>query len=277
MKQILWLLVGLSIILFFRSTKPQPSLPPLRYSLSRPSLPPVLPPVIRPVEPVWTEYLPQRQVTHLGIVLSDIESHLPENHIYRDEDKVTSVHESSHGIASDLRQKYHQSEKPINAFYCLNNKAVIIEEPNIHISDVAERVPLSLRGGTYSRYLTQSPDWENQPLYLADEWIAYTNGAAARKDFGIKDRAETVTFMLEFDIYAITLAMTVQELDPAYDDRQLKAFLVWNIERSMAILDSETESLDYIAKLRTSSDAETFRVFARKYFGQDWTGTILKI
>ncbi len=56
-------------------------------------------------QPKWTDYPPIRQVDSqsMGRVLADIESHMPAGHIYRDADKITWGHETSHGIASNIR------------------------------------------------------------------------------------------------------------------------------------------------------------------------------
>ncbi len=46
---------------------------------------------------------PQREVSNYTPTLNDIESHLPSKHIYRDADKVTHAHESTHGVSRPCR------------------------------------------------------------------------------------------------------------------------------------------------------------------------------
>jgi hypothetical protein len=177
--------------------RPQPhSEQPRRQPEPAPELPPKPP---QAIEPIWTEYAAQRNITDLGKVLSDIEGHMPAGHIYKDSDKITWAHETTHGINSHLRQKFSNGQK-MNGFYCLNNKAAMILEPPTTISKVAGLVPSSLRGGVYNLYLvSQASSWNDTPLYIFDEWIAYTNGSDCRLDLGIEQRSETVTYMLEFN------------------------------------------------------------------------------
>jgi len=244
-------------------------------------------------EPEWTNYPARRNITNLGTVLSDIESHMPANHIYKDSDKITWAHETSHGIASNLRMKFQRGRptgwmknqwksmfgaKRVNGFYILNNKVAIIEEPNTTIQAVAKRVPRSLIGGVYNLYLIeQARSWGNTPLYLFDEWNAYILGSACRLDLDIKSRSETVLYMLEFNVYATCVAMTSQSEDP-----QFKNFLMWNLERSMNLYKDSKEKLGnsekhdhYLEKMRTNADAAEFRDFCRMYYGEQWTKKVL--
>jgi len=247
------------------------------------------------IEPEWKDYPAVRSVTNLGKVLSDIDSHMPAGHIYKDSDKITWGHETLHGISSNIRQKYSQGfyggfktihgepawktlegipvfhNGQINGFYCLDNKAVIIAEPKTTISATAALVPTSLRGGVYSLYLVQqASSWNNTPLYILDEWNAYTGGSLTRKDLNIAERSETVQYMIEFDVYATALAMSIKKNDPNYDDKQFKNFLMWNIERSMSILNNEAGAVDYLEKFKKNQDAQSLRDFAKNYFGEQW-------
>jgi hypothetical protein len=226
----------------------------------------------------------------LGKVLSDIDSHLPAGHIYRDSDKITWGHETTHGINSAIRQKFSANQvsllddpwRPlesgikvfhngrINGFYCLQNRAAVIDEPRTTIQTVAKMVPQPLRGNVYQLYLvTQAGSWGDTPLYIFDEWVAYTNGSEVRKDLGIQERSETVSQMIEFDIYALTLAQAVKKHDPQYDDRQFKAFLMWNIERSMTFL-PESKSEAYLKEFREGSSSAELRKFTIDYCGAAW-------
>jgi len=276
---------------------------------TQPYKPPVMPPKTEPkpeqppqkIEPEWKEYPPVRSVTNLGKILSDIDSHMPAGHIYKDNDKITWAHETTHGINSNIRQKFSQGyygsfkniygepawklidgkhavfhNGQVNGFYCLDNKAAVIFEPHTTISATAALVPKSLRGPVYSLYLVQqASSWNNTPLYIFDEWVAYTNGSACRLDLGIQERSETVSQMLEFDVYATALAMSVRKSDPNYDDKQFKAFLMWNIERSFQLHKGEERAASYLTALRTGTDAEELRKFARDYYGSEWTKRIM--
>jgi hypothetical protein len=222
--------------------------------------------------PEFVEWKPVKSVNNLGKVLSDIESHMPDGHIYKDSDKITWGHETTHGINSNLRNK-HTSQGKVNGFCVLENRGVIILEPKTTISAAARLVPSSLRGGVYQLYMvSQAGSWNDRPLYVFDEWVAYGNGAAVRADLNIQQRQETV----EFNNYAIAVAMAART-----DDMQFKNFLMWNLERSMKLYEANknigdtSRSTEYLQKTRTSSDAEGLREFARNYFGKEWTKQIL--
>ena len=221
-------------------------------------------------EPTFINVKPLSQPnTSLGKVLSDIDSHLQAGHIYRDSDKVTWGHETTHGINSRIR---NEAGGNVNGFYVLENRGVVIPEPNTTVSAVAKVVPQSLRGMSYNLYLVQQAgSWNSRPLYIFDEWTAYTNGSEVRLDLKIQSRAETVQQMLEFDSYAMCVAMVTNCQEP-----QFKNYLTWNLERSMRLykdsqsLGNSSKSDDLLQKLRIASDADHLRVFARNYFGKDW-------
>lgn len=254
------------------------------------------------IEPQWTNYPAQRNVTDssLGEVLRDIESHMPAGHIYRDNDKVTWAHETTHGINSHLRNKFREGQR-INGFYCLQDRGAIIVEPPTTIQTVARTVPSSLRGGVYNLYMVQQAgSWGDTPLYIFDEWMGYSNGTAAGLDLAEKNlwtggkRSETVLYMLEFNVYSMCLAMQVAQMRDyyggyididgnyweysGYDDTQFKAFMMWNIERTMGYYQkskqfsqfSDSRHDSYLSTLRTSGDAAALRSFAKSYFGDDW-------
>lgn len=254
-------------------------------------------------EPNFSNYPPVRNVDNLGKVLSDIESHMPAGHIYKDNDKITWAHETVHGINSNMRMHFSKVRKTdtgemvylgewienegiplfksrarINAFYVLEDRAMVLKEPDTTIQQVAKVVPQSLRGGVYQLYMiNQAQSWGDTPLYIFDEWVAYTAGSEARLDLDIKERSESVLYMLEFNVYAICLAMASQT-----DDSDIKDFMRWNAERAMKVYVDSKEKLgnasshdEYLEKMRTATDAEEFRTFARAYLGEAWCERIL--
>ncbi len=259
-------------------------------------------------QPKWTDYPPIREVNSqgLGRVLADIESHMPAGHIYRDSDKITWGHETSHGIASNLRgaansgrltlypklkqevflpsEQNYELKIPVqrggrkNGFYVLENQAVIINEPNTHMTTVAKLVPRSLRGSVYQLYMiSQARSWGDTPLYICDEWIGYTNGSEVRLDLKISSRQETLQYALEFCVYASCIPWASQN-----DDPQLKAFLMWNTYRCMWLWESSKDEIGpsqqqdaYLDIMKNSQDAERWREFVRSYYGKEWTLIVL--
>ena len=141
----------------------------------------------------------------LGSVLGDIESRMPAGHQYRfPDDLVTWAHEATHGLNSNIRNKDIKPGTTPNAFYLLDGKALLLEEPRgLLISQIANRIPTHLRGKIYKLYMIDQQRWWNdRPLYTYDEWVSYANGAATRTDLGIVNRSETVTYMWEMAVYA---------------------------------------------------------------------------
>lgn len=229
-------------------------------------------------EPAWIKLPKVREPDQaLGTVLSDIDSHLHEGHIYRDEDVVTWGHETTHGINSVIRNRHHKGRR-VNGFYCLEDRCIVITEPPTTIKTVATKVPPSLRGQVFQLYLQSQAesDWNNHPLYILDEWVSYTNGSAIRKDLGIKSRSETVLYMTEFNVYALVLAKVVHTKEK-YKDKQFKPFIRWNIERAMSIYSKESAATKYLTKFRKNEDAEELRSFAFDYFGEEWCQKVLQL
>lgn len=214
-----------------------------------------------------------------GPVLNDIMSHEVDFNNY--DDLVTLAHETSHGIHSHIRNKMNKTGKTVNGFYVLNDRAVVVVEPNMRKSKVAKYVPPSLRGSRYYTYVSGAPSWDDRPLYIWDEWNAYVNGSEAGIDlvdnnlwkYGWRD---AVAGTLEFVVYSIAVAMAAEQHDPQYFNNY---FLAWNVKRSMTLYrkGSKIEHFKYEKQekyykdLQTSADAEEFRKFCRKLFGSEWT------
>lgn len=226
-----------------------------------------------------------------GPVLTDIMNHeVPgENNDY--DDLVTKGHETSHGIHSYVRNSMRPSGTPrSNGFYVLENRAVLVAEPNIRKSQIAAYVPASLRESRFSSYITGQSDWDDTPLYVWDEWNAYVNGGATGVDIeehglwhaGWRD---AVMGPLEFGVYALASGQAVKALDPAYFARetQFKEFLAFNLERTMTVYRKGAAMTSfrwdkqeaYYQKLRTSADAEALRAFARATYGADWCTRVM--
>lgn len=208
--------------------------------------------------PNWISYPEQQQTPDYGPVVTDVERHLYPGHPYREPDRVTWVHEGTHGINSLVR---NANGKP--GFYILKNHAYLLDEPQTTVAAAAQAVPASLRGQIYSLYCLQSQgSWNNQPSYLFDEWDAYTNGTIARKVLKIADRRESASYMLEMAVYStcVPYCCKVRNEDTKY-------FLRWLWERSLMLVEDDS----VIQTLRTSPDADDLRTFMRGYFGVGWT------
>lgn len=186
-------------------------------------------------EPEWTNWPKVRSVNNLGKVLSDIDSHMPAGHIYRDSNKVTWAHETTHGINSNIRNSVRDGRR-VNGFYVLEDRAAVIEEPRTTIRRVASRVPQDLRGPSFNLYLVQQAgSWNDTPLYLFDEWTAYTNGSECGRELNASGWYYELLQAHNFNVYCMYLAMEVKETCPDYDDKQFKAYIMWNVERTFRL------------------------------------------
>lgn len=234
-------------------------------------------------EPQWTPWkkIKEFRQERLGKTLNDIESHIQANHSYKFPSMpMTWAHETTHGINANIRNKFF-SNKPVKAgFYCLNDQCVLIVEPQgSKISRFASKIPNILRGPSYDLYLRQQLKyWDNHPLYVLDEWVAYTNGTACGQEVKEYGWFYELLQAHNFCVYALFMAKQVEQDCPDYDQTQLKAFIRWNIERVFQYTSNAIEDpanrLDkvraYLKGFKEAPEAEDLRIFSRKYLGEEW-------
>lgn len=124
-------------------------------------------------------------------------------------DRITAVHECSHGIASQIRKGR------TNGFYLLENRAIGLDEPDGKKSDCVKFIPADMRYGRFATYVTGQREWEDSPLYLFDEWVAYRNGAACLLYEDGKEGLGTDYLFgpIEFATYGIATAMAHPRAD----------------------------------------------------------------
>jgi len=249
------------------------------------------------IEPKWTTYkaVANRSSIGIGKTLADIDNHLDYSRApgtsYRNSVKFTWAHETTHGINGILRNIWGYKLKS-NCFYCLNDRVAIIKEPNITLNIAKNYVPKILRDDVFST-MQRHNIWPNNPLYVCDEWIAYTNGTEVMMELDRKklprkkEWGGTVNNMMEHMIYTFATLQAIKERDPKYDDRQLKAFVMWNASRNMRLY-KESKSYEmmgtddklvdeYLKKFRTHKDAKKLRDFIIDYFGEHWVENILSL
>jgi len=192
-----------------------------------------------------------------------------------------NVHETAHGIHSDLRMKYtRELGYRVNAFYCLKGRAVILKEPRLRMTHVARRVPKKLRSYRYELYFVkQLKDWDDTPTYPLEEWAAYILGsecAVEDNKMGIgRPRSDTVSGCLDFSIYAIVTAMAVKEEDPNYWEShpEFRRFIKYNLIRAEKAFAEGREVFrsDKQEKLlevfNNDEDSEHVREFMKREFG----------
>lgn len=218
-----------------------------------------------------------------GKVLNDIVQHAEDSDSY--DDPITLGHETTHGINAYIRNNLNSLGRPVNGFYVLNGQAIVIAEPNMHKSDVAAFIPQSLQGSRYQLYVVGQTDWDSEPLYIWDEWSAYTNGGAVGIDLEQQNLwtygwTDGVDGIIEFTVYGIATVMAIKQYEPAFlaDTNFLKAFQIF-VQRAMDTFNTGKAMKDftydvqdkYLAALQTSPDATAMRQFIKDTFGADFT------
>jgi len=227
-----------------------------------------------------------------GKVLTDIEGHLPASYgtQYQDSSKLTWGHETTHGINSHIRNTFNNTGQKANGFYVLEDRGVVIVEPPIKKSQVASFVPQSLRGMRFSLYITGQTAWDDTPLYIFDEWVAYTNGASVGVNLvqsGLYKEQWTdgVAGTLEFTIYSLGLTLALEQLAPQYlsSNTQYKEFVAWSSLRAMETFRAGAKMSQFTyadqdalyQKLQSSADAAPMRNLLVKLYGQAFANQVL--
>lgn len=175
-----------------------------------------------------------------GCVYADVLNHSRQKPHGDNDGRYTNVHETAHGIHSELRNQYRPIIKtPINVLYCLNGKAVIIDEPKIKLRHISSYIPEVLRSSRFKIYLIEQVQyWDDTPTYIFDEWTCYILGAECAVDDNKRNRplekTNAVSGALEFSIYSIGLAMAVKDTDPVFwkNNSHFKAFIKYNLIRA---------------------------------------------
>lgn len=247
--------------------------------------------------PAWTTVPVRRSVDarRLGTVLADVDSRLPATGLtssatYRSADRITWTHEATHGVNSLVRNTRAPAPVGYNAAYVLNGRAAVIKEPQaVTLGNVAASVPRQLRGSTFQLYLVdQRRYWDRQPLYMLDEWAAYTNGADQLvRDLrrGVRHNdTSSLTHMCHFAVYSLCMAYAadMHNSNRQYDDRQLKLFIAWQWNRMMNILadapaGAAADAVAYYRKFATAPAGRQLRDWAKQYFGDEWAVAVMRL
>lgn len=163
-----------------------------------------------------------RTIEDRGIIYKDVLSYSNQKPFGDEDGRNINVHETVHGIHSDVRNEYEKKlGYRLNALYCLDGNVILLKEPKITIRHVIKYVPEELRSYRWNLYFVQQlSNWDDQPTYILDEWIAYILGskcAVNDHELGINThRSDAVSGCLDFSIYSVAFAMAVKEHDPNY-------------------------------------------------------------
>lgn len=226
--------------------------------------------------------VPKYRSIDSGCVYADVLNHSKQKPHGDQDGRYTNVHETAHGIHNELRNHYRSIIKsPINVLYCLNGKAVIVDDPNIKMRHVSPYVPEVLRSSRFKLYLVKQLEyWDDTPTYIFDEWTCYVLGAECAVDDSRRGRTlektNAVSGALEFSIYSVAFAMAVKEHDPLFwkNNSHFKAFIKYNLIRSERVFNagagvpefrnSEQDRLQQA--LLKDKDAEPIRQFLKNEF-----------
>ena len=224
-------------------------------------------------------------------ILGDIKSHLHNNYydvtikdyptgsiVSQDSLNISTVHESTHGINSFLRNKYSTNENKVNAFYCLNNQYIVIKESNLALKGVGKNIPKSIRFTSYDLCFNSkiSESWNDRCLYLCDEFLSHGNATMYRKQKKIKERDSAIKFAFEYGMYSLVHLQMLK--GTGYEDYdKLKWFHEWNFNRCFDTFDGERGLIDNMKIFIKSEDCKDLRLFIAQEFGQEFYERFYKI
>lgn len=228
----------------------------------------------------WKEYKEVREKFNERDFFSDIGNHTNENKYYLD--RPTTAHEWNHGINSDIRNSVKGN---FNAYYVGNDHAIWLPEPRTTLAKVSKFVPYTLQGSRFKLYLIeQQVYWNNQPLYIFDEFVAYrTSTIVAIEECKKKDiekggeRTDEAFSCLEFSIYGLAVCMAIKQDDPTYweQNKEFRSFVGFMFIEAMKKYREAQEfqhlrwdDEDYWTAV-TSEEGKPFRDLAREITGEN--------
>ncbi len=122
------------------------------------------------------------------------------------------------------------------AFYPGGGKCAVVDAPRITLGDVAAALPPRFRGTRYNTYLVaQRRQWDREPLYVWDEWVAYDNGTAAGIEAGGRPgpgTSDDAVACIELSGYALAVAAAARQKGVPTSE-QFREFLAWELRRSL--------------------------------------------
>lgn len=126
----------------------------------------------------FQDYQPVNSDSDDKTLYGDIIRHCKDWKHYADSSRYTTAHECTHGINNDLRLASGDWEGK-NGFYLGQNRSIILDEPKIKKSDIIPFIPQELRSARFNLYVQGQQSWNDKPLYIFDEGVAYINDAWA--------------------------------------------------------------------------------------------------
>ena len=213
---------------------------------------------------------------------------------YFDSALPTYAHEATHGLNACIRNQYGGTGT-VNAFYLLNGKAVVLREPNVRKARVGGLIPAIFRtlGVTkrFIMYVLGQGSWDDIPLYIFDEWVAYTNGAREaisllKQKKGVGAEVQLGGGALEFLVYGAGLGAAIEQSDPSYFQREVKFIPLFKHLSKITILEivnssywqvTDNEMKRYWNNFKVDPSSLNLRNWIKKYCGNEWAKEVLGI
>jgi thiol-disulfide isomerase/thioredoxin len=171
----------------------------------------------------WHQYKPIRQSSY-GWPTSEVDSRLQPNNIYKEADQNGYIHEGIHGINGHLRA----GKVRTNAAFYLGQQGLyaLLKEPPITLRDISRDVPQIWRDSIYQLYLVQQRQyWNNEPLYILDEAVAYLGGAIGEIHNPTNQQPYRISHCIQFNEFLIILLKYVNSLSESQYSNEDKAKL----------------------------------------------------
>jgi len=189
-------------------------------------------------EPQWLYYNPPG--ARDGSVLEGIETRLNDfgTKNIADCDMVGKAHEGTHYMDSQLRCENDPDVVQDNAVYVGEGRYLLFAEPKLTLKDVLPYVRSELRTNIRSIMETWE-QWDEQPMYVLDEWCSYVNGSQAANE-GNADWGRTSGShqrAIWCGEVADSLVTAIEQHDPFYAQLgELKQFVAWHHARTQQVV-----------------------------------------
>jgi len=197
-----------------------------------------------PARAEWREFSPAGAVDGQGI-MQDVLSRITaeDRRSMYDASQVTYTHEATHALNARIRNSAGGTGK-VNAFYVGGGRCCVLPEPKTTLASAARRVR-EFRNSTYQLYfLDQQQHWNNEPLYVFDEWSAYLNGSKHAVETG-DDEHGSHERSNWFAHYADAVVEAVRADDPSYAKlNELTEFVAFQKQRTAQLTGARPSTLD---------------------------------
>lgn len=190
------------------------------------------------------------------------------------------VREQNQSIAPGNPLQVYGSGR-VNAVYVGQDRYLILEEPGIRKRDAAAIVPKELRGSRYGLYMAGQTAWDDSPLYVWDEWVAYRNGAQAACDGfdagKYNERSDQPIGPIEFQTYGICVLIAAEQ--KRVDIEYLLPFARWHWKACWNTYHEAQKRFEWktplFENLRTGASAKPIRDWLKSHGFEDVPDTVV--